>query len=1192
MKVIRKSTFREIKSSLGRFLAIFAIIALGVGFFAGLKVARGSMLDTVKDYLDEHAFYDFRLLSTLGFDPGDTERLRQQEDVAAVEGAVSLDVLYQLEDGSQGVVKVHSLTDTVNTVELVSGRLPETDNECVADSAMFGEGALGSVISLSDDNEEETLDCFTHRDYTIVGIVQSPLYIQYERGNTSLGTGRLDGFLYLRRDGFDMDYDTEVYVRFDQDNSLYGADYTAFRDEKEEPWEKLADEAAGVRYQRILTEAEEELADAREEFREQKAEGEKELADAERKLADAEKELADGEQALADARQELADGKKTLREKEQELSEGRQTVTEKKAELAEGEAELAKGEQEWKDSQGQVSSGWNSLNAQKGQLQQQKAALEEQWAQVETQAAELQGQVAQLEQQSAVLEAQEEQLEAKAAELEKESARLASWSVQLDVLEAKLAAGEIPPDQVADAKQQVEAGRQQVEAGLQQVAAGRQQVEAGKSQVEAGLQQIAGYRQQAEAGLQQIAAYRQEIESGRQVLASYESQAAEAERQLRSAESRLAEGRKTLDDAAREIAEGRQAIEDAERELADGEKALEDARGELADAEETLTEKEREFQDAKIEFADGEREYEEGLEEFQREIADAERELADAEADIADIKAPDTYVLGRDTNIGYVCFENDSGIVDGIANIFPVFFFLVAALVCITTMNRMVEEQRTQIGVLKALGYSNRAIMSKYIVYSGLAAVLGCISGFFLGTWGFPQVIWYVYGIMYRAGSMAYVFDWGLALISLAASLLCSMGTTWISCRAELGRNAAQLMRPKAPKAGKRVFLERTGFLWRRLSFLQKVSVRNIFRYKKRLFMMVVGISGCTALLVTGFGINDSIADVAAQQFEEVQTYDIGISLQEEWSGELERKLEGLSGLGMEDFLPVMEKNMDIVTDKGVKSIYLVAADGEEMQGFLDMHTRNGEKIAYPESGSCVVTRKLARQYGIRAGDSVVLRDEKMQEFSVTVAAVMENYIYNYVYISEETWSAGMGGEPEKKTVYVNLSEDADAHRLSAELMNLEETASVSVNADMTERIGSMMESLNIIVAVVILCAGGLAFVVLYNLTNINITERIREIATVKVLGFFKKETASYVFRENILLTVMGMFLGLLLGRLLHAFVMNEIQVDMIAFDITIRPVSYLYSALLTVAFAWAVNLFMGGRLEKVSMTESLKSVD
>ncbi len=406
MKVIRKSTFREIKSSLGRFLAIFAIIALGVGFFAGLKVARGSMLDTVKDYLDEHAFYDFRLLSALGFDPGDTERLRQQEDVAAVEGAVSLDVLYQLEDGSQGVVKVHSLTDTVNTVELVSGRFPETDNECVADSAMFGEGALGSVISLSEDNEEETLDCFTHRDYTIVGIVQSPLYIQYERGNTSLGVGRLDGFLYLRRDGFDMDFDTEVYVRFDQDNSLYGADYSAFRDEKEESWEKLADEAAQVRYQRILTEAGEELADAREEFREQKAEGEKELAEAERKLADAERELADGEQALADARQELADGKRTLKEKEQELSEGRQTVTEKEAELADGEAELAKGEQEWKDSQGQVSSGWNSLNAQKGQLQQQKAALEEQSAQVETQAAELQGQVTQLEQQSAVLEAQ------------------------------------------------------------------------------------------------------------------------------------------------------------------------------------------------------------------------------------------------------------------------------------------------------------------------------------------------------------------------------------------------------------------------------------------------------------------------------------------------------------------------------------------------------------------------------------------------------------------------------------------------------------------------------------------------------------------------------------------------------------------------------------------------------------------
>ncbi|MCM1027026.1 MAG: ABC transporter permease [Roseburia sp.] len=482
--------------------------------------------------------------------------------------------------------------------------------------------------------------------------------------------------------------------------------------------------------------------------------------------------------------------------------------------------------------------------------------------------------------------------------------------------------------------------------------------------------------------------------------------------------------------------------------------------------------------------------------------------------------------------------------------------------------------------------------MGKYMTYSGLAALLGCVVGFFLGTWAFPQIFWYVYGIMYKAGTMTYLFDGGLAAVSLAVSLLCSIGTTWLSCRAELKHNAAVLMRPKAPKAGKRVFLERISFLWRRLGFLKKVSVRNIFRYKKRLFMMILGISGCTALLVTGFGINDSIADVAAQQFERVQIYDIGVSLQDPADEAMEGKLTGMSELGFADGVFVMEKNMDIVTEKGTKSIYVVASEGEAVRGYLDMHTQTGKPVDYPGRGACVITNKLAKQYGLEIGDTVTLRDEEMRSLTVTVSGIMQNYIYNYVYLSDETWAEAMGEEPERRTVYVNLAEGADAHRLAAELMSTEGVASVSVNADMAERVGSMLESLNLIVVVVILCAAGLAFIVLYNLTNINITERIREIATIKVLGFFKKETCSYVFRENILLTVMGMLPGLLLGKLLHAFVINQIQVDLISFDIYVRPVSYLYSALLTLAFAWFVDKTMEGKLENVSMTESLKSVD
>lgn len=822
MKNIRKSTFREIKSSVGRFAAMLAIIALGVGFFAGLKVTRSNMVISMKDYLDRHGFYDFRLVSTWGFEPGDIEELKKMTgmpdgdaEIEDIEASISLDVMYSGAGGRRGVVKTMSLPDKVNTVELVAGRMPENSSECVADSRMFGEDAIGTVITIAPENEQELRDKFVSESFTLVGLVQSPLYVQFERGNTSLGTGRLDGFIYLQPEAYHIEYDTDIYVRFRQNNPLYGDAYIDYIEGKQELWEQSLSRLADRRYQKI--------------------------------------------------------------------------------------------------------------------------------------------------------------------------------------------------------------------------------------RMEAGL---------------------------------------------------------------------------------------------------------------------------------------------------AELEKPETYVLGRNTNVGYVCFENDSNIVEGIANVFPVFFFLVAALVCITTMNRMVEEQRTQIGVLKALGYSSAGIMSKYMTYSGLAAVIGCVSGFFLGTWGFPKVIWVVYGIMYNTDKLLYVFDWRLAFFSVLVSLLCSVGATWFSCRLELAETAAQLMRPKAPKAGKRVFLEKLPFLWKRLSFLRKVSVRNIFRYKKRFFMMLLGISGCTALMVTGFGIKDSIADVAERQYREIQVFDLGVSLKTPANEELETRLTELSEEGIADFLCLTESNMDIVTEKGTKSIYVVAGDAGRLSDYVDMHTKGGEKIAYPGAGEGVITQKLADRYGIAMGDEVCLRDGDMHEMTVKITAVMENYVNNYLYLSEDTMESFYGGNLEKKTVYVNLKDDADPHALAATIMELEETASVDVNQDTVERVGSMMESLDIIVVIVIICAAGLAFIVLYNLTNINITERIREIATIKVLGFFKRETESYVFRENLLLTVLGMFPGLVLGKFLHAFVMSQIQIDLIAFDTRVAPVSYLYSAILTVVFAWLVNRGMSGKLENVSMTESLKSVD
>ncbi len=1129
MRGIGKTTFREIKSSFGRFLAIFGIVALGVGFFAGLKVTTEAMVETVTGYLREHRFYDLRLVSTLGFDQENVDFFATARDVEAAEGAISFDVLYELGDDHGGAIKTYSMPEELNTLKLVSGRLPETGSECVLDSGSFGKSVVGGVIRLSQDNTEEDLEHFAHREYTVVGLVQSPLYIQYERGNTTLGSGRLDGFAYLTPQGFAVDYFTEVYVRFGQDFPLYSEDYDAFIDEKTSVWEEFADTQAQARYERLFEEGSQKLADAREELSDSRTLGQRELENAKEQLEDARKQLEDGEEALADAREELAEGENTIREKEKEISDGWLTIAQKEAELADGEATIVQKEAELAAARTTVDENEVALRRGERELSEGKAQLRSGEAAVTV-----------------------------SRRLMDES----RFQLQSQLEELKSGEGELNASLIA-----------RLEEALARLDTAEEELKAQEAELEAAKAQIAASEAQLDSGWVAIA----------------------------SARAQLEDGQRALMEGKLEIESGRQQIESAKQTLEQGEESLVSARKELEDGKETLAENEAELADAQREYADGEKEYQEAKAKFDEKITDAEVEIADGQKELDELEEPDTYVLGRDTNIGYVCFENDSSIVDGIANIFPVFFFLVAALVCITTMNRMVEEQRTQIGVLKALGYGEGTIMSKYMTYSGLAALSGCIFGFFVGTWGFPEVIWFCYGLMYDADPIRYVFDGRLAVISLAVSLLCSIGTTWFSCRMELAQVAAALMRPKAPKAGKRVLFEYVPFVWRRLSFLHKVSLRNIFRYKKRLFMMIVGISGCTALLVTGFGVKDSIADIGDRQFKEIQTYDCGLTLKEDADEELRKELDEMEGIA--GYTCVMETNMDLVADAGVKSVYLVTGTKEGMEPFLNLHTQKGEKIDYPGTGKAVISNKLAEDYNIRVGEMITLRDGDMRELSAEVTGIYENYLYNYVHISEDTWLEQMGQEPERKTVYLNLAEDEEEggpvisdtpaiHELSAALMKLEQVANVNVSSDLMERLDSMLSALDIIVVVVILCAAGLAFIVLYNLTNINITERVREIATIKVLGFYRRETNSYVFRENVLLSALGMALGLGLGYLLHQFVMSEIRVDMIAFHIYVKPISYVYSGILTLLFAGLVNLAMGGKLESISMTESLKSVD
>jgi putative ABC transport system permease protein len=997
--MMKKTTLREIRESLGRYLAIMAIVALGVGLFAGLKITKTVMVGSADAFWQAQQLYDYRLVSTLGFEEEDVQALAQKADVRAVQGAMEADVLYTDEQGNDKVLKAHSILENINMLETVAGRLPESDTECVVDDHLYGEEVIGSKIVLSGDNDQDDLDSFRYTEYTIVGTVRSPLYVQFERGTTSLGNGSVSGFVYLLPEGFATDYYTDIYVKFEEDAQVYSDEYDAYMDEREAQWETYCEEQGERRYQSIMTEAEEELADAEQELADEKAEAEVELADAKQELTDAEKEIADGEKKLEDGEQELADNKEVIAQKERELADARAALEAQEAELASQEEALA------------------------GMMQGQAAGMQYQ----------------------------------------------------------------MPADMA------------------------RQQLEAGKAQIE------------------------------------------------------------------------------------EGEAELRKARGQIRDAGEEIEESRQELADARQEVEDGWQEYNDAKAEFDEKIADAEQKLADARAEIADIEKPDTYVLGRENNTGYVCFESDSSIVEGIANVFPVFFFLVAALVCMTTMNRMVEEQRTQIGVLKALGYGEARIMGKYLFYSGSAAFTGCVAGYLAGIRLFPLVIWQAYGVMYRFGGIVYAFDWATAVLCLAVSLLCSMGTTWASCRHELREVAAELMRPKSPKAGKRIFLEWIPFIWNRMKFLHKVSVRNIIRYKRRFLMMVIGISGCTALLLTGFAIRDSVTTVADRQFEEIQTYAVGVTLKDGVTKEDLSLLEELDQIVADnggDYGLAVETSMDLETADGIKSVKLIAAaEPESFGAYFDLHTPAGEPIAYPQAGEVVICNKLSERYRIRAGDTITLFNEDREELQAVVSGVCENYIYNYVYVNEETYRKATG-ETGYQSVYVNLPAEADVYGVGASLMKAEHVTAVAVNRDMLLRVSRMMTSMNYIVFVIIACAGALAFIVLYNLNNINITERIREIATIKVLGFYKKETATYVFRENTVLTGIGCAVGLVLGRLLHIYVMHEVDIDMMSFDVHVEPVSYLLSILLTFVFTWLINRIMSGKLDKINMAESLKSVD
>ena len=1096
-KSIIKLTKREISSSLGRYLAIFAIIALGAGLFVGLRLSRPDFLETYNNYTHETNFYDFRLVSTLGLTDDDLAEVKKLDGVKLAEGAVGADFLFNTADEDNLIMMAQSIPENVNQIKLKAGRMPEKANECLADPDMYSKDDIGSTIKLSKDNSEQTFDTFAYDEYTIVGLADSVLYINMERGSSTLGNGSVKGYIYIPMDGFSTDYYTDIYVCVDSEGYVYSDEYEQSTQKYVDGLEKFMSERAVIRRDAIIDDAMSQLDDAKKQYEDGKTQYDAAKADYDAGYAEYTKKKSDTEAQLEQARKEI--------ENAESMMGNSSVIDQKQAELDAAKAELDKGQAEYER-------GLQQFNA-KAKLA--YGAVDEQIAYYENRISDKQNDIAA---QNAEIESLNAQLAEAQANGDSLKARLIEWKI-------KTANDRISLDNadIERYNERLEVHRQkraEVDAELEPY---RKQLEDAKAQLDSGYAQIAAGQAELDAAREMISSGGAQLEAAKK---QYEQGKAEAERGFAEAEKELASGKAQLDTAKAELDKGA-------------------------------------------------------------------AELDSAEKQIKNINHADTYVLDRDTNAGYVCFESDTNVVQSVASVFPVFFFLVAALVCLTTMTRMIADQRTQIGIMKALGYSSGAIIGKYMFYSGSATVLGSIFGIAAGSFAFPAIVWFGYGLIYNLSGLTFTMNWPLALGITAANLLVTLLVTWYCCAKELKCAPADLIRPKAPEAGKRILLERIPTVWNDMSFMQKVSARNIMRYKKRIFMMLLGIGGCTALVLTALGLNDTIQNVVTRQYDDIILYDYEITMAYDMNEEEQEIFFRDAGDDIKDAVFLYRGLAEVSDGDAIKNATLTVTDGKKLCKYIDL-SYDGEPIDYPGRGEAAINYNLARQLGgIEVGDEIKLTTSEKKELTVTVSALFDNYVDSFVFISPETCSEQLGEVPEYKSALANAPDGADVNRCAEALTHdVDGVRGVTLSTDIKERMSSMLDGLLVVVAAIILCAGLLAFIVLYNLTNINISERIREIATLKVLGFYPNEAAHYVFRENLILTGAGAVFGLGLGVALHAFVMNAIKVDMMYFKPHISFLSFAVSIVITFVFAVIVNAIMRRRIDNIDMAGALKSIE
>ena len=1010
--LIFKNSFRKIRRSLGRFLSLIFIVALGSAFFSGVREAATDMIRTVDEYYDDTSLMDYKIISTMGLTDGDLESIRAISDDLIVEPSYSFDLIL---DGD--VTRIHAITDTVNQVNLVSGKMPNS-GECLVEDGTYN---IGDKIFIESDN-------LVTQEYTVSGTITSSLYIYRTKGISTEGDGKLDKYIFIPKNDFTLEYYTEIYIidKNSIDQTSYLDDYNNVISVLDSKLTELKPIRETIRYEEILSEVMKVINDAETELVKQKAENEEKLNDAKLKLDDAKLELEDAKE---------------------------------------------------------------------------------------------------------------------------------KWQVSYDELQAT---SEEMERAFKDAKKDLESGQQKFASIL------------------------SNYNLKAEDLISNLEEVNQQINSINQILSTLDPNSQDY-LTYQNTLNILEENKSNLEeliDMQNNLIQSEQTLED---NINKWEQEYNNALSQLNKNYDLLVTSEQELN---VGYA----EYEENYQIYLKEIANAEQKIADAKAELDTIEKPVWYLMDREDNSGYTNFYESATKVDAIAAVFPIFFMLVVFLMSLNTMTRMIEEERSEIGVYVSLGINKFKIILSYLFYVLIATSLGLIIGLSIGYAYIPHLLYDVYQSNFIIPDLKTYAEVIPCIMIILVTIILMITVTLMTVLKDFKYVPATLLRPEPPKNGKKVLLERIKFIWKKLSFTWKVTIRNMFRYKKRIIMTIIGISGCTALLVTGFGIRDSVSSLVNLQYETLHLYDSMLILENEIEQPDSNLNKILNDKNINNLLYTHMESYVFEADNKRIDTYLLAFENIDLvDQYIKIKDLDGNHLSLSDNG-VIITQKMAELLGAKIGDDIKIRSGENELLILRVDGICENYVNSYVYMTSNYYKR-LFDKITYNTIITNVNE-LDHEQLSLELMNTGYFTTIQYTIDSLDMFSDIISGMNDIVYLIIVASSLLAIIVLYNLTTININERKREIATLKVLGFKDKEVSTYVYRETLLLTLIGIALGLFLGIVLNSFVLTIAETDEILFVKNIKNLSFVYTFAIMIFFTVLVQFITHFILKKIDMIESLKSVE